>query len=168
MSRPRRWPDRLDSAPGYRVYARCMRSSQVAAEAGVNVQTLRYYERRGLLAEPDRLESGYRSYSPDAVRTVRFVKRAQQLGFSLEEIDSLLDLAAGGPDSCKAAKILATEKLAHLEQKIASLTAMRDSLLQLVATCDRSPRRRVCPLIDETERNIERNRAQHRERTDRQ
>ena len=123
-----------------------MLSSQLAAEAGVNVQTLRYYERRGLLPEPDRLDSGYRSYGTDAVRTV--VNTAQQLGFSLEEIDSLLDLAAGGPDDCDAAKTLATEKLAQLEHKIASLTVMRDSLRQLVATCSRSRGKRVCPLLD--------------------
>jgi Hg(II)-responsive transcriptional regulator len=132
-----------------------MRSSQVAAEAGVNVQTLRYYERRGLLPEPDRLESGYRSYGAEAVSTVRFVKSAQQLGFTLEEINSLLDLAAGGPDSCDAAKTLAGEKLAQLEHKIAHLAAMRDSLRQLVATCGRSRSRRVCPLLDALEEPIE-------------
>lgn len=128
-----------------------MRSSQVAAEAGVNIQTLRYYERRGLLAEPDRLESGYRSYGTDAVRTVRFVKGAQQLGFSLEEIDALLDLAAGGPNNCDAAKSLATEKVAQLEQKLASLSAMRDSLRQLVATCERSRGKRECPMLEALE-----------------
>jgi Hg(II)-responsive transcriptional regulator len=128
-----------------------MRSSQVATQAGVNVQTLRYYERRGLLPEPERSESGYRSYGTQAVRTVRFVKRAQTLGFALEEIESLLELAAGGPESCDAAKALATEKLAHLEQKIADLTAMHDSLRQLVATCRRSPSRRLCPLLEAIE-----------------
>jgi Hg(II)-responsive transcriptional regulator len=132
-----------------------VRSSQVAAEAGVNVQTLRYYERRGLLPEPDRLESGYRSYGTDAVRTVRFVKSAQQLGFTLEEIDSLLDLAAGGPKSCDAAKTLAAEKVAQLEQKIVHLTAIRDSLRQLVATCERSPSKRLCPMLDALEEPIE-------------
>jgi Hg(II)-responsive transcriptional regulator len=125
-----------------------MRASQVAARAGVNVQTLRYYERRGLLPEPARLRSGYRSYDPGAVRTVRFVKRAQGLGFSLEEVNALLDLAAGGPDSCDVAKVMAGEKLAQLEQKIADLSAMRESLRQLVATCDRSRSKRVCPLLE--------------------
>lgn len=133
-----------------------MRSSQVASQAGVNVQTLRYYERRGLLPEPDRLESGYRCYGTDAVRTVRFVKRAQQLGFTLEEIESLLDLAAGGPDSCDAATLLAIEKLAQLEQKIADLAAMRDSLRQLVATCHLSPDKRLCPLLEAIEGTNER------------
>jgi Hg(II)-responsive transcriptional regulator len=131
-----------------------MRSSQVAAEAGVNVQTLRYYERRGLLPEPDRLESGYRSYSTDAVRTVRFVKSAQHLGFSLEEIDTLLDLATGGPKNCDAAKTLATEKLARLEQKISGLAAMRDSLRQLVATCERSRGNRDCPMLEALEDKV--------------
>jgi DNA-binding transcriptional MerR regulator len=125
-----------------------MRSAQAAAEAGVNVQTLRYYERRGLLPEPERLSSGYRAYGPAEVRVVRFVKRAQQLGFSLEEIESLLELAGGGPHSCDAARSLAADKVAQLEEKMASLTAMRDSLLQLVATCSLPPRERDCPLLD--------------------
>jgi Hg(II)-responsive transcriptional regulator len=125
-----------------------MRSSQVAARAGVNVQTLRYYERRGLLPEPARLGSGYRSYDPGAVQTVRFVKRAQQLGFSLQEIEALLDLAAGGPESCDAVRAMAGEKLVQLERKIADLGAMRESLRQLVATCDRSRDKRVCPLLE--------------------
>jgi Hg(II)-responsive transcriptional regulator len=125
-----------------------MRTSQLAARAGVNVQTLRYYERRGLLPEPVRLASGYRSYDPAAVRLVRFVKRAQQLGFSLEEIDALLDLAAGGPDSCDAARAIAGEKLGELERKIADLSAMRESLRQLVATCDLSRSKRICPLLE--------------------
>ncbi|MGH9122422.1 MAG: MerR family DNA-binding protein [Acidimicrobiales bacterium] len=132
-----------------------MRSSEVADQAGVNVQTLRYYETPGPAPRTRALSFGYRSYDHQAVRTVRFVKRAQQLGFSLEEIDSLLDLAAGGPDNCAAAKSLAAEKLAQLEQKIASLTAMRDSLRQLVATCDRTPSRRICPLLEAIENDTD-------------
>ena len=70
-----------------------MRTSEVAAQAHVNTQTLRYYERRGLLPQPERTHSGYRTYTADAVRVVRFVKRAQQLGFTLDEIEELLHLA---------------------------------------------------------------------------
>lgn len=128
-----------------------MRTSEVAAAAGVNVQTLRYYERRGLLPVPERSKSGYRAYDTQAVRTIRFVKRAQQLGFSLEQIDTLLTLAAGGPDGCDDATALATEKIAHLETKIAHLTAMRNSLRQLVETCDRSRDQRCCTLFDAVE-----------------
>jgi len=137
----------IDFVPRYRVYLGWVRSAQVAAEAGVNVQTLRYYERRGLLAEPDRLDSGYRAYGPEVVRVVLFVKRAQRLGFSLEEIESLLDLAAGGPDSCDAAHALSIETVARLNGKIASLAAMRDSLLLLVDTCDQPRSERACPLL---------------------
>lgn len=125
-----------------------MRSSHVAAEAGVNVETLRYYERVGLLPEPERTPAGYRSYDAGTVRVVRFVKRAQRLGFSLDEIGSLLHLAAGGPRSCQSAKRLAGERLAELDGRIGELTAMRDSLARLVATCDEAPARRECPLLD--------------------
>jgi DNA-binding transcriptional MerR regulator len=131
-----------------------MRSAQVAAEAGVNLQTLRYYERRGLLAEPPRLESGYRAYEADAVRTVRFVKTAQRLGFTLTEIESLLDLAAGGPANCESAQALAMEKVAELERKIENLIAMRDSLLQLVANCERPRARRDCRLLTAIEHDL--------------
>ncbi|MGH9086684.1 MAG: MerR family transcriptional regulator [Acidimicrobiales bacterium] len=124
-----------------------MRSAEVASEAGVNVQTLRYYERRGLLAEPERLDSGYRAYGPEAVRVVRFVKRAQGLGFSLEEIESLLVLAAGGPASCAGAGELATEKIAQLDDKISSLITMRGSLRRLAETCARPQSHRECPLL---------------------
>lgn len=124
-----------------------MRSAEVASEAGVNVQTLRYYERRGLLTAPARLPSGYRDYLPETVRTVRFVKRAQQLGFSLEEIETLLDLAAGGPASCETAKTLASEKIRALDDRIAAMASMRESLRRLVSTCERPRNRRECPLM---------------------
>jgi DNA-binding transcriptional MerR regulator len=81
------------------------------------------------------------------VNIVRFVKRAQQLGFSLQEIDSLLELAAGGPDNCDAARRMADEKIAQLDDKIASLTTMRDSLQRLAATCARPRPRRECSLL---------------------
>jgi DNA-binding transcriptional MerR regulator len=131
-----------------------MRTQEVAAQAGVNVQTLRYYERRGLLREPPRRASGYRVYERDAVQVVRFVKRAQTLGFSLEEIESLLELAAGGPDSCEAARRLAEEKIVQLELRIAQLATMRDSLRKLAATCARPRSRRECPLLHAMEHEL--------------
>jgi DNA-binding transcriptional MerR regulator len=137
----------LTSYPGTWFTLNYMRSSEVAAEAGVNVQTLRYYERIGLLAEPGRQASGYRSYGPEAVRVVRFVKRAQCLGFSLGEVESLLELASGGPASCDTARAMAEEKVTQLEAKVAALVAMRESLLQLIATCSRPRRDRECPLL---------------------
>jgi MerR family mercuric resistance operon transcriptional regulator len=124
-----------------------MRSSEIAAEAGVNVQTLRYYERRGLLAEPPRTGSGYRVYPAATVETVRFVKRAQELGFTLDDVHELLDLAEGGPADCDTARDLAQARLALLEDKIADLVQMRDSLVELVATCERPRPDRRCPLL---------------------
>ena len=132
-----------------------MRTGEVAAEAGVNVQTLRYYERRGLLPEPARRESGYRVYGPEAVRTVRFIKRAQELGFGLAEAESLLALAAGGPESCDAARALADEKLAELERRIADLEAMRDALRRLAATCAKPRAERECPLLHAIEDGLD-------------
>jgi DNA-binding transcriptional MerR regulator len=124
-----------------------MRSAQVASEAGVNVQTLRYYERRGLLPEPDRLDSGYREWGQESVRIVRFVKRAQRLGFTLEEIAVLLELAAGGPDRCDSARRLATVKIGELDEKLASLSAMREALVQLAESCALPRAERDCPLL---------------------
>jgi Hg(II)-responsive transcriptional regulator len=128
-----------------------MRSGQVALEAGVNVETLRYYERRGILQAPPRRASGYREYTEDTVGVIRFVKRAQELGFSLDEIETLLTLAAGGPASCDSARTLATHKLAELDAKMRSITAMQESLRRLVATCEMPRDERECPLLDALE-----------------
>ena len=128
-----------------------MKVSEVAAQAKVNTQTLRYYERRGLLPEPDRSPSGYRAYTADAVRLVRFVKRAQALGFTLNDIEELLHLAGGGPASCDAAKAMANSRIADLEQRIEELAGMRDALARLVDTCDRPRAERDCPILHEIE-----------------
>jgi Hg(II)-responsive transcriptional regulator len=124
-----------------------MRTSEVAAQARVNPQTLRYYERRGLLPEPERSTSGYRAYGPQAVELVRFVKRAQDLGFTLDDVASLLQLAEGGPESCDAAREMATEKIADLESRLADLQAIRGALARLVETCEQPPHRRECPIL---------------------
>ncbi|MQA03328.1 MAG: MerR family DNA-binding protein [Streptosporangiales bacterium] len=124
-----------------------MWTSEVARQAGVNVQTLRYYERRGLLPQPPRSPTGYRSYPGDAVQLVRFVKRAQQLGFSLDEIEELLHLADGGPDNCDAARSVAEARLADLTAKIADLQRMSTSLRRLVDTCAKPRADRDCPLL---------------------
>lgn len=137
----------LDLIVRYRVNNGDMRSSEVATQSGVNVQTLRYYERRGLLEEPPRSGSGYRAYPADAVAVVRFIKRAQEHGFTLDEIEELLHLADGGPDDCAAARELAAAKMAHLAEKIADLQRMQQSLAKLVTTCDLPRADRCCPLI---------------------
>jgi len=124
-----------------------MRTTELAARAGVNPQTLRYYERRGLLPAPPRSAAGYRAYPAEAVRVVRFVKRAQELGFSLDEVEELLQLAGGGPRSCDAARALAEARLADLAARIDDLVRMRASLHRLVGTCARPRPDRDCPLL---------------------
>jgi Hg(II)-responsive transcriptional regulator len=128
-----------------------VRTSEVAEQAEVNAQTLRYYERRGLLPEPERTAAGYRSYSVDAVRLVRFVKRAQQLGFTLNDVEELLHLAGGGPASCDAAKTMARTRIADLDRRIEELVGMRDALGRLVDTCERPRKQRDCPLLHDIE-----------------
>jgi Hg(II)-responsive transcriptional regulator len=121
----------------------------LAARAAVNPQTLRYYERRGLLSEPVRSSGGYRVYPDAAVQRVRFIRRAQELGFTLTEVDVMLHLAEGGPDSCEKARALATEKIADLRRRIADLQALQRGLARLVATCERPQAQRECPILHE-------------------
>jgi Hg(II)-responsive transcriptional regulator len=128
-----------------------VRTSEVAAQAQVNTQTLRYYERRGLLPAPERTSSGFRAYTADSVRVVRFVKRAQQLGFTLTDIEELLHLARGGPASCEDAKTMASARIADLQQRIAELVGMRDALARLVDTCDQPRAERDCPILRDIE-----------------
>jgi Hg(II)-responsive transcriptional regulator len=132
-----------------------VRTSEVAAQAHVNSQTLRYYERRGLLPEPVRTPSGYRDYGDDAVRVVRFVKRAQQLGFTLDDIDDLLHLAGGGPDSCDEARAMARSRIDDLQQRIDELAGMRDALTRLIETCGESRAERQCPILHDIETAVD-------------
>ena len=125
-----------------------MRSSELAERASVNPETLRYYERRGLLRPPPRTPGGYRDYPPAAVELLRFIKRAQELGFTLDEVEELLHLDAGGPDSCDAARELAEARRADLEARITDLQRMHDSLTDLIATCELPAVDRACALLD--------------------
>lgn len=137
----------VDSVPRSRVHAQRVRTSEVAARAAVNVETLRYYERRGLLNVPGRSPAGYRTWSPRAVREVRFIKRAQQVGFTLSDVEELLQLARGGPESCEDTRAIARERITQLNNRIADLVAMRDALNELLAGCDQPRHERTCPLL---------------------
>ena len=121
--------------------------SQTAKQAGVNAQTLRYYERRGLLPRPPRRGSGYREYPDDAVRIVRFIKKAQELGFSLDEIEELVRLRGVRRGERHRVRAIAERKVADIDQKIAHLQSMREALTQLVDSCHHGGAA-GCPIIE--------------------
>lgn len=119
---------------------------KLAEAAGVSVETVRFYQRSGLLAEPERPASGYREYSHAEVRRIRFVKRAQTLGFSLEDVAGLL--ALDGPQTCSSTHDIALHKLIVVEEKIAALANIRDALRQMVRLCELKHKRGTCPIIE--------------------
>lgn len=119
---------------------------KAAKQAGVGIDTVRFYEREGLLPEAQRTMSGYRLYSMDDVDRLRFIRRAKTLGFSLEEIAELLQLnAAKGSRAC--VKRVAEQRLANLDQKLRELTAIRDALATLVQQCSGQGSLKGCPII---------------------
>jgi MerR family copper efflux transcriptional regulator len=119
----------------------------VARRAGVPIDTIRYYEREGLLPEPLRRASGYRSYGEGAVAQLRFIRRAKALGFTLEEIRELLALSADRQRGVKAVKKRAQERLAAIEARIAELQRVRDGLVELVASCPGHGAPEDCPIL---------------------
>jgi len=121
---------------------------EVARRAGVNVQTVRYYERRGLVADPPRTDAGYRQYPDSTVRRIRFVKRAQELGFSLREIAELLDLRVEQGAPCAAVLERTREKMADIDRRIADLEGMRAALEPLVDACAAEIGATDCVILD--------------------
>ena len=118
---------------------------RVARTAGVNVETVRYYQRRGLVAEPVRPLNSVRRYSEESVKRIRFIKRAQELGFTLSEVANLLALEDGR--NCREARELARRKLGIVEARLADLNRLRKTLRALIAQCDLTRGRVSCPLI---------------------
>ena len=116
----------------------------LARLAGVNVETIRFYQRRGLIPEPAKPFSGYRHYPAESIDRVRFIKRAQELGFTLKEIFTLLQLGDG---HCRETKQLASAKLAAIEARLADLEAMRKILKKLIQSCDKNTAKKGCPIV---------------------
>ncbi len=131
-----------------------LRIGQLAERAQVKVETVRFYERRGLIAEPERTPAGYRQYSLDAVRRIQFIKRAQHLGFSLSEIAELLELRARSPGACGAVARKAHDKIALVDAKIRELESIKGALETLAADCAMRAPSGECPILEalETER----------------
>jgi MerR family transcriptional regulator, mercuric resistance operon regulatory protein len=120
----------------------------IAQSAGVHVETVRYYQRRGLVSLPPKRARGFRYYTPETAGRVRFIKRAQALGMSLNEVQRLLKLDAKG--ACKETRALAAAKLALVESKLKDLVRLRDVLQDMVAACDQ-PHGASCPIIEQLE-----------------
>jgi len=118
---------------------------QVAKQVGIGVETVRFYERQGLIEDPPRTSSGYRQYPPDTVERLRFIRRAKELGFSLDEIGELLGL---GGDACAEVRALAAAKVSDIEQRIADLEAMATVLRRLVGSCDAGIGVEGCPILE--------------------
>ena len=121
---------------------------QLAQAAGVGIDTVRFYERQGLLPKARRLASGYRVYDPGDVKRLRFVRRAKALGFTLEEIRDLLALSDHRDDDMAALKGLATEKLADVQAKLAELNRIREGLETLVVACPGHGALAQCPILN--------------------
>ncbi len=115
----------------------------LARRAGVNIETVRYYQRRGLISTPRKPPGGVRRYGEDALDRLKFIKRAQRLGFTLNEIGDLLALGNG---DCQNAQALATRRLSDIEARLRDLSAMRRSLAMLLRRC-RDGAAPVCPIV---------------------
>lgn len=126
---------------------------EVAEQAGVNRETIRYYERIGLLQNPRRTRSGYRVYSPEATAHVQFIKRAQSFGFSLDEIREIINLSRAGRSPCSRVRRLLHEKLEEVDRRIAELSEFRQELAGFLEELESVPDQadssaQVCALIE--------------------
>jgi Hg(II)-responsive transcriptional regulator len=120
----------------------------VARRAGVRVDTVRFYEKRGILPKPERTESGYRTYDDETVRVLRFVRRAQELGFTLREVQQLLELQGRPELPCAEVRKRAAEKVADIDRRVKDLLAMREALAVLVDACPGSDDSTYCPILE--------------------
>ena len=125
---------------------------RVARDAGLAIDTVRFYEREGLLNRPARTAAGYRHYSSDAVSRLRFIRQAKELGFSLSEIKELLALRVTPGKSCSDVRAHADHKIADVDRRIASLKRMRGALVKLASACSGKGPVSQCPILEALEK----------------
>ncbi len=126
---------------------------KVARLAEVGVETIRFYEREGLIDEPPRRESGYRQYPEDIVHRLRSIRRAKELGFTLKEIRELLALRIEPETTCEDIRIRAEAKIGNIEQKIRTLESMKEALVKLTLACSGRGPVSECPVLEAMEGN---------------
>ena len=122
--------------------------SELARNAGVELSTIRYYERRGLVTPATRRSSGYRQYNADAVRRVRFIRHAQELGFSLDEVAELMALRMDVKGSCADVRRQTERKVEDISAKIISLNRIRSALEKLIESCPSDAPSSECPILE--------------------
>lgn len=123
-------------AIGSRALSNRLTIGKLAEATGAKVETIRWYEKVGLIAPPARTGGNYRAYSPDDLARLSFIRRARDLGFSLDQVRALLDLAVQRERDCTTVDGIASEHLAEVDRKLADLAALRRELARLVSTCD--------------------------------
>lgn len=136
---------------------RTLRIGDLASRIGVQPETIRYYERRGLLSSPHRGSSGYRVYTPEHLDRVEFIKKCQALGFSLQEIRELIELKFGGNSPCQHVRDLLLQKIQQVEEQIQRLESFRRELRDSVKECEQTLKRHsvaaeCCPVLQRLER----------------
>lgn len=124
---------------------------KVARQANVGVETIRFYEREGLIDEPPRRESGYRQYPEETISRVRFIRRAKEIGFTLKEIKELFSLRASPRSRCADVRRRAEAKIKDIEQKVRALQRMKKALVKLTAACGGRGPVTECPILDALE-----------------
>ena len=129
---------------------------QLAKQTQIGLETIRFYEREGLIDSPPRRSSGYRAYPPETVPRVRFIRTAKELGFSLKEIGELLALRVDPVESCAHVKTIAEHKITGIEQRIRTLQRMRKTLRNLVAACEARQATSDCPILDSLDKEARR------------
>lgn len=125
-----------------------LKIGEVAERGGVNLQTIRYYEREKLLPEPPRLASGYRVYPDQTVRRIRFIKRAQEIGFTLAEIRELLAIRISADRDSSDVRTLAQTKISDIDEKIQTLQRMKKALGRITQRCSGCGPASECPILE--------------------
>jgi len=128
---------------------------KVAKKTGITVETIRFYEKRGLLKAPERTPSGFRQYSSEAVKRIRFIQHAKDAGFTLGEISELLTLRESASDSCGLVQARAEIKLQDVENRLNELHLVKNALTELIARCKASDQMGECPILEALEPNDE-------------
>ncbi|GBE39953.1 mercuric resistance operon regulatory protein [bacterium BMS3Bbin08] len=129
-----------------------MTIGQLAKKAGVNIETIRYYERRELIPKPHRRKSGYREYSNEFVKRIQFIRHAKELGFSLKEVHELLSLRLDPETPCSEVRKRAEVKISDIDERIKNLQQIKKSLLKLSEACQRSCPISECPILEALEK----------------